>query len=62
MASATAFYDFKPADMKGQPYDFSQLKGKVVLVVNVASKCVSSTPVLPTPTLTRSSAGAASPQ
>lgn len=39
MASATAFYDFKPADMKGQPYDFSQLKGKVVLVVNVASKC-----------------------
>lgn len=24
---------------KGQPYDFSQLKGKVVLIVNTASKC-----------------------
>ncbi|KAB8338909.1 hypothetical protein FH972_021851 [Carpinus fangiana] len=39
MASATKFYDFKPLDKKGEPYDFSQLQGKVVLVVNTASKC-----------------------
>ena len=39
MASATQFYDFKPLDKKGTPYDFTQLKGKVVLVVNTASKC-----------------------
>ena len=39
MASATQFYEFKPVDKKGNAYDFSQLKGKVVLVVNTASKC-----------------------
>jgi hypothetical protein len=39
MAAATTFYDLKPLDKKGVPYDFSELKGKVVLVVNVASKC-----------------------
>ncbi|KAF2087398.1 glutathione peroxidase 1 [Saccharata proteae CBS 121410] len=39
MASATSFYDFKPLDKKGQPYPLSTLKGKVVLVVNTASKC-----------------------
>lgn len=39
MASATSFYDFKPADKKGQPYPLTDLKGKVVLVVNTASKC-----------------------
>ncbi|EKG20929.1 Glutathione peroxidase [Macrophomina phaseolina MS6] len=39
MASATSFYDFKPLDKKGQPYDLASLKGKVVLVVNTASKC-----------------------
>ncbi|KAF1350651.1 glutathione peroxidase 1 [Delphinella strobiligena] len=39
MASATQFYSFKPLDKKGQAYDLSQLKGKVVLVVNTASKC-----------------------
>jgi Glutathione peroxidase len=39
MAAATTFYNLKPLDKKGVPYDFSELKGKVVLLVNVASKC-----------------------
>ncbi|KAL1978677.1 hypothetical protein VTN31DRAFT_1536 [Thermomyces dupontii] len=39
MASATKFYDFKPLDKKGEPYPLENLKGKVVLVVNTASKC-----------------------
>ncbi|KAF3931921.1 hypothetical protein ABW20_dc0100775 [Dactylellina cionopaga] len=41
MSSATelGFYGFKPLDKKNEPYDLAQLKGKVVLVVNVASKC-----------------------
>jgi glutathione peroxidase len=39
MSSATSFYDLKPADKGGNPFDFADLKGKVVLVVNVASKC-----------------------
>ncbi|EAT81791.2 glutathione peroxidase [Parastagonospora nodorum] len=39
MSSATSFFDFKPADKKGQPYDLAKLNNKVVLVVNTASKC-----------------------
>ncbi|EPE30180.1 Thioredoxin-like protein [Glarea lozoyensis ATCC 20868] len=39
MASATSFYDFKPIDKRGQPVPLADHKGKVVLVVNVASKC-----------------------
>jgi len=39
MSSATTFYDFKPNDKKGQPYSLEDLKGKVVLVINTASKC-----------------------
>ena len=39
MSSATNFFDFKPNDKKGKPYPLSNLKGKVVLVVNTASKC-----------------------
>ena len=39
MAAATTFYDLKPLDKHGQPFDFKQLDGKVVLVVNVASQC-----------------------
>jgi glutathione peroxidase-family protein len=39
MASATTFYDFKPKDKKGKEYPLVDLKGKVVLVVNTASKC-----------------------
>lgn len=37
----SGFYNLKPELPNGTPYDFEQLKGKVVLVVNVASKwCV----------------------
>lgn len=32
-------YDFKVIDIKGNDLDMNALKGKVVLVVNVASKC-----------------------
>lgn len=39
MSTATSFYDLKPLDKTGEPFDFSTLKGKVVLIVNVASKC-----------------------
>jgi len=39
MASATSFYDFKPLDKKGQPVPLEEYKGKVVLIVNTASKC-----------------------
>jgi len=39
MASATSFYDFKPLDKKGNAVPLSAYKGKVVLVVNTASKC-----------------------
>ncbi|KAF2757706.1 glutathione peroxidase [Pseudovirgaria hyperparasitica] len=39
MSSATTFYDFKPLDPKGTPFDFTQLHNKVVLIVNTASKC-----------------------
>lgn len=35
----SAFYDLKPLDSKNQPFPFANLKGKVVLIVNVASKC-----------------------
>jgi hypothetical protein len=39
MSSATSFYDFKPKDDKGSPFPLANMKGKVVLVVNTASKC-----------------------
>ncbi|KAF1966311.1 glutathione peroxidase 1 [Bimuria novae-zelandiae CBS 107.79] len=39
MASATSFYDFKPKDKRGKDFALSDLKGKVVLIVNTASKC-----------------------
>ncbi|KAI5820223.1 glutathione peroxidase [Pyronema omphalodes] len=39
MASATTFYDFAPLKPDGQQLPMSDLKGKVVLMVNVASKC-----------------------
>ncbi|KAI9149397.1 Glutathione peroxidase-like peroxiredoxin gpx1 [Paramyrothecium foliicola] len=39
MASASTFYDFKPLDKRGQEHPLSEYKGKVVLVVNTASKC-----------------------
>ncbi|CAI6332376.1 unnamed protein product [Periconia digitata] len=39
MASATSFFEFSPKDKKGNAYSLADLKGKVVLVVNTASKC-----------------------
>ncbi|KAJ5185272.1 Glutathione peroxidase [Penicillium cf. griseofulvum] len=39
MSSATSFFDFEPVDKKGAPFPLSSLNGKVVLVVNTASKC-----------------------
>ncbi|EMG45777.1 Glutathione peroxidase [Candida maltosa Xu316] len=35
----SSFYDLCPLDNKKQPFPFEQLKGKVVLIVNVASFC-----------------------
>ncbi|CAG89116.2 DEHA2F09526p [Debaryomyces hansenii CBS767] len=34
-----SFYDLSPLDTNDKPFPFEELKGKVVLVVNVASKC-----------------------
>jgi glutathione peroxidase len=39
MLTGTSFYDFKVAGLDGKPIDFSQYKGKKVLIVNTASKC-----------------------
>ncbi|KAK3359318.1 thioredoxin-like protein [Lasiosphaeria hispida] len=39
MASATSFYDFKPLNKKSVEVPLSDYKGKVVLLVNTASKC-----------------------
>lgn len=36
--AASDFYSLTPNDINGKPFPFEQLKGKVVLVVNVASK------------------------
>ncbi|KAI0331906.1 glutathione peroxidase [Cubamyces sp. BRFM 1775] len=36
---AKSFYELKAQLPGGKTYDFEQLKGKVVLIVNVASKC-----------------------
>lgn len=35
----SSFYDFEMKDLEGNSVDFSSLKGKKILVVNVASKC-----------------------
>ncbi len=34
-----SFYDFKTKTLEGEEFDFSDLKGKKVLIVNTASKC-----------------------
>lgn len=39
MTPQKSFHDFEVKDIKGEDFDFSQLKGKKVLVVNTASKC-----------------------
>ena len=35
----TSIYDFKALTSKGQELDFAQFEGKVLLIVNTASKC-----------------------
>ncbi|CAG8453871.1 9759_t:CDS:2 [Racocetra fulgida] len=35
----TEFYDFQVNDIKKKPFDLKELKGKVALIVNVASRC-----------------------
>lgn len=38
-AQKMSFYDFKMKTIEGKEFDFAQLKGKKVMVVNTASKC-----------------------
>ncbi len=38
-AQSNAFHDFVVETIDGKPFAFSQLKGKKVLIVNVASRC-----------------------
>jgi glutathione peroxidase-family protein len=38
MSVNTSIYDFTPLNAKGEPYPLVDLKGKVILIVNVASK------------------------
>lgn len=37
--NAQSFYDFKYSDTKKNSIDFSSLKGKVVMIVNIATRC-----------------------
>jgi len=37
--NSSNFYDIKAQTLEGETFDFSQLKGKKVLIVNTASKC-----------------------
>lgn len=39
IAPVGSLYDFKMNSLDGKPVDFSQYKGKTLLLVNVASKC-----------------------
>jgi glutathione peroxidase len=39
LASSSSLYDFKMNSLEGKQIDFSQFKGKNLLIVNVASKC-----------------------
>jgi glutathione peroxidase len=39
MAEPSSFYELKTTTLDGKPADLGQYKGKVTLVVNVASKC-----------------------
>jgi len=39
MASAASIYEFEPLNKKGEPTPLSEYKGKVLLIVNTASKC-----------------------
>lgn len=35
----TMIYDFQETEMSGQPLNLADYRGKVVLIVNTASKC-----------------------
>ncbi|KAJ3001810.1 glutathione peroxidase gpx1 [Thoreauomyces humboldtii] len=37
--TAASFYEIAVKDKRGNAYDLAQLKGKTVIIVNVASKC-----------------------
>ena len=39
ITESTSIYDFKPKDIHGLEVDFNRFKGKVLLIVNVASEC-----------------------
>ncbi len=39
LQAQTSFYSYTVNDIDGKPYSMEQLKGKKVMVVNVASKC-----------------------
>ncbi|KAA8572361.1 hypothetical protein EYC84_002984 [Monilinia fructicola] len=39
MSSAASIYEFEPLNKKGEPTPLSDYKGKVLLIVNTASKC-----------------------
>lgn len=39
MATSSALYDFKINSLDGKSIDFSQYKGKILLIVNTASEC-----------------------
>jgi glutathione peroxidase len=39
LQSANSVYDFHPLTIDGKKFDFSQYKGKKILIVNVASEC-----------------------
>lgn len=39
MTSSGSFHDFVVKDIDGNDFDFSQLEGKKVMIVNTASKC-----------------------
>ena len=39
LSQTGSFYDFKVKTLEGEDFDLSSLKGKKVMVVNVASKC-----------------------
>ena len=39
MTTKSTIYSFKVEDINGQTFDFENLKGKKILIVNTASKC-----------------------
>ncbi len=39
LPAQSSFYEFDVTDIDGNPFSFNQLKGKKVMIVNVASKC-----------------------